>query len=196
MLYKNSILASLLISLGVIGLIVSNYSYFSMILFSFGLFTICALNLNLFTGICGFVIQRGNYIELLIILIINLLSGYLIGCAYSYINPEYITSASTIMTNWSISLSYFLKSVGCGIIMFLAVYLVKDATKTNIGIFLGVPLFILCGFQHSIANVIIMGIARSFDPALFLCILGNFIGSIITWYLNYDDTYENLLAAI
>lgn len=41
-----------------------------------------------------------------------------------------------------------------------------------------------------------MGIARSFDPALFLCVLGNFIGSITTWYLNYDDTYENLLAAI
>ena len=56
MLVKKSITASLLISLGVFGLIKTDYSYFSMILFSLGLFTICKLNLNLFTGKCGFII--------------------------------------------------------------------------------------------------------------------------------------------
>ena len=91
--------------------------------------------------------------------------------------------ANSIVANWNISTSYFIKSLFCGIIMFLAVYLYKK--ETIIGILFGVPLFILCGFQHSIANVIIMGIGRTFNVALLLCILGNLIGSIFIWYLLY-----------
>ena len=47
---------------------------------------------------------------------------------------------------------------------------------TPLGIIFGVPLFIFCGFQHCIANVITMGVGLAFDWSLILCIIGNFFG--------------------
>ena len=45
-------------------------------------------------------------------------------------------------------------------------YICVNEYKENnsiIGILYGVPLFIFCGFQHSIANIIILGVARTFS---------------------------------
>lgn len=187
---KKSVAASLLISLGVVGLFSSDYSYLSMILFSFGLLTICMLNLNLFTGKCGFIFERGNYLEVFFTLIINLISGFIIGAIISCMNEDYINTANSIIANWSISDSYFIKSIFCGVIMFLAVYLFSKGTL--LGIFLGVPLFILCGFQHSIANVIIMGIGKCFNEALLVCVVGNFIGSVLVCGLVYEEKKKKI----
>ena len=50
------------------------------------------------------------------------------------------------------------------------------------GVFIGVPLFILAGFQHSIANVITAGAAMNWSWTILLCALGNFVGSVtIAW---------------
>ena len=58
--------------------------------------------------------------------------------------------------------------------------------KTSLGIIYGIPLFIFCGFQHCIANVITMGVASTFDFSIFICVLGNFIGSLFIWYVSSD----------
>ena len=63
--------------------------------------------------------------------------------------------------------------------MYLAVALYRHGTK--LGIMFGVPLFIFCGFQHSIANVITLGVAVQFSWTVLLCALGNFIGAIVAW---------------
>ena len=63
--------------------------------------------------------------------------------------------------------------------MYLAVEMYRRGTK--LGILIGVPLFIFCGFQHSIANVITMGVAMEFSWTILLCALGNFLGAIAAW---------------
>ena len=68
--------------------------------------------------------------------------------------------------------------------MYLAVAIYRKGSK--LGILMGVPLFILCGFQHCIANIITLGIARTFSWTIILCILGNFIGALVAWYLCHD----------
>ena len=151
-------------------------------LFAFGLLGVCVLGLNLFTGKCGFLIEDGIKIsDLAIILIANLVFGYAIGAMFSLFDAAIVGAAEAKVVNWNMSLEFFLKSVMCGVIMYLAVELYRRGTK--LGILLGVPLFIFCGFQHSIANVITMGVAVEFSWTILLCAAGNFVGAIAAWGL-------------
>ena len=151
-------------------------------LFAFGLLGVCVLGLNLFTGKCGFLFEDGIKIsDLLIILLVNLVCGYAIGIVFSLFDSAIVGVAEAKVANWSMSLEFFLKSVMCGVIMYLAVELYRRGTK--LGILFGVPLFIFCGFQHSIANVITMGVAVDFSWTILLCAAGNFVGAIAAWGL-------------
>jgi len=154
-------------------------------LFALGLLGVCYMNLNLFTGKCGFLIENKIKVtDLLIILVVNLISGYLVGLAMSVTDPEIMKNAVAKVATWNISKAFFVKSVLCGVVMYIAVYMYKKGTP--LGILFGIPLFIFCGFQHCIANVITLGIARTFDYSLFICIIGNFIGSLLIWYFSKD----------
>lgn len=152
------------------------------VLFSLGLLGVCVMGLNLFTGKCGFLIEdRLSIVQLVVILVINLLFGYAIGVIFALMDESIIPTAEAKVVSWGISWGYFLKSVMCGAIMYIAVELYRRGTK--LGILIGVPLFIFCGFQHSIANAITMGVAMEFNPALFICVAGNFVGAIAVWGL-------------
>ena len=106
------------------------------------------------------------------------------GLIYSITDPELIKTATTKVASWSFSLSFFLKAVMCGIIMYIAVLCYRKGTP--LGIIYGIPLFIFCGFQHCIANIITLGVAKTFSWSIILAIIGNFAGSIVMWYLSKD----------
>lgn len=151
-------------------------------LFAFGLLGVCVLGLNLFTGKCGFLFEdRIKILDLAIILLVNLICGYAIGVMFSLFDTAIVGVAETKVASWNMSLDFFLRSVMCGVIMYLAVELYRRGTK--LGILFGVPLFIFCGFQHSIANVITMGVAVDFSWTILLCAAGNFAGAIVAWGL-------------
>lgn len=176
-LIKKSILASLLIACGVAGALTLDNSV-SAILFAFGLFGVCTLDAYLFTGKVGYIWNKET-VKLLLILILNVTFGYIIGYLLSIANPSLIIVAQTKIHSWSFNLGYFFKSVFCGIIMYIAVEMFKQ--KNIFGILYGIPIFIVSGFQHCIANAIIYGVANQFFTWPFiLCIIGNSIGSIIT----------------
>ena len=183
-LINKSIAASLLISLG-------NYALLKLgnpigpIIFALGLLGVCYMGLNLFTGKCGFLFQdKIEIFDLIIILLTNLIAGYIFGLAFSITDEEVMINAINKVTTWNISISFFIKSILCGIIMYIAVYMYKKGTP--LGIIYGIPLFIFCGFQHCIANIITMGVARTFDVSIIICIIGNFIGSLFVWYISKD----------
>ncbi len=183
-LINKSIAASLLIGLG-------NYALLKLgnpigpVIFALGLLGVCYMGLNLFTGKCGFLIQdKIKWTDLLLILVFNLIGGYIFGFIFSYTDQEIITKAVAKVGTWDLSLSFLIKSILCGIIMYIAVYMYKKGTP--LGIIYGIPLFIFCGFQHCIANIITMGAARSFDISIIICIIGNFVGSLFVWYISKD----------
>ena len=188
-LINKSISATLLISLGNFALLKLGLPL-GAIIFSFGLIGICYMDLNLFTGKCGFLIQNKIKIkDLLLILLVNLISGYLIGLLYSTLDIEIYNNAIEKVASWSPNLPYFIKSILCGMIMYISVSIYKKGTP--IGIIFGIPLFILCGFQHCIANIITLGIARNVAftniCSIILCIIGNFLGSVLMWYISKCD---------
>lgn len=183
-LINKSIAASLLIGLG-------NYALLKLgnpigpVIFALGLLGVCYMGLNLFTGKCGFVFQdKIKGLDLFIILIVNLFAGYLIGLMFSVTDDTVYQNAINKVGTWEVSIPFFIKSILCGIIMYIAVYMYKKGTP--LGIIFGIPLFIFCGFQHCIANIITLGVARCFDYSIFICIIGNFIGSLLIWYLSKD----------
>ena len=178
-LIKRAVLASILIGLGDFVLLKVG-APLGAFLFALGLYGVCLLGANLFTGKCGFVIEDKKWRELGIILMTNLAAGWLIGWLFSLADPAIHEAAVAKFTSWDFSLGFFLRSVFCGMIMYIAVKCYKLGSIW--GIFIGVPLFILAGFQHSIANVITAGVAANWSWTILLCAIGNFAGSIaIAW---------------
>ena len=183
-LVRKSVAASLLISLG-------NYALLKLgnpigpVIFAFGLLGVCYLGLNLFTGKCGFLFEKKlDPIELTVILIVNLIAGYLFGLLMSIADPGLIEPAAVKAAGWDFSVAYFVKSFFCGVIMYIAVKMYQK--NTPLGIIFGIPLFIFCGFQHCIANVITLGVGRTFSWTLILAVIGNFVGSLFMSWISME----------
>ena len=141
---------------------------------------------NLFTGKCGFIVEDKIKIwDLLLILAINLAVGYLVGLVFSQIDADVFENAVLRVGTYDVSMPFFIKSVFCGIIMYVAVKMYKEGTA--LGIIFGVPLFIFCGFQHCIANVITLGVAQTFDLSLIVCVIGNLVGSLLMWLVTRQN---------
>lgn len=180
-LIRKSVGAAVLIGLGNFALLKLG-NPIGPVIFAFGLLGVCYLGQNLFTGKCGFLFQdKIPVLELLVILVANLLAGYLVGMAFAAADPGIVSAASDKVASWDFSMAYFIKSVLCGVVMYLAVAIYKKGSP--LGIIFGIPLFIFCGFQHCIANVITMGVATGFSWSLALAVAGNFAGSLMIWWL-------------
>ena len=119
-LVLKSVGASFLISLG-------NYALLKLgspigpVIFAFGLLGVCYLGQNLFTGKCGFFIEdKIPFLDLMIILIVNLVAGYLFGLMYSITDESLIVTAVDKVKTWDFSLAFLIKSFLCGTIMYIA----------------------------------------------------------------------------
>ncbi len=155
------------------------------VIFAFGLLGVCYLGQNLFTGKCGFLIEdKIKPLNLLVILLVNLLAGYLVGMLFAATDGAVREAAVAKVAGWEFSVPFLLKSVFCGVIMYLAVAMYRKGTP--LGIIFGIPLFIFCGFQHCIANIITMGAALSFSWTIVLAVIGNFVGSLVMWVIGAD----------
>lgn len=154
-------------------------------LFSLGLYFICLMGLNLYTGKVGF-IENTDEIEPLIYTLIGNFVGTALCAIFSPIvqSPEY----------WQISAPMlFAKSYMTGILMFLAVWHYKYVAQYRpLGIFLCVPCFLLSGFRHCIADMFYFWCSADFGNiwCILVAIVGNTLGSLTIRRLNdlcYSD---------
>ena len=197
---KKSILSGIMIAFGCsvyLSCVDKGLGWLGAFLFSAGLFTICEYGFNLYTGKVGYIAFRFkdlDYLGLVIlILIFNLLTtfclGILIGKNFEAVRNValQIYSAKFQMPLWKL----FLSGILCGILMYLAVDTWKRGSK--IGCFIYVPLFILCGFDHSIANSFYNGVALAEHTftlqnlvIVLIVILGNAVGGMLVPILTRD----------
>lgn len=178
-----AIFAGILISLGGIAYLkVGGLS--GAFLFAFGLASVVNYKLPLFTGRAGFVKLNSNGLTELFVTWL----GNLVGCALIgvFIGSGDVVlrecSVFAISTRYCLDITHvFFSGVLCGIIMTTAV---KFASKGEyIPLLLGVPLFIMCGFSHSIADLFYLSAMQfptQFDSntivAYLTVFLGNFVG--------------------
>ena len=199
-----SILAGIMIAIGGTIYLSLDNKIIGSIFFSIGLFMICTRGLNLFTGKIGYIFENNlNYtLEVIITLIGNFIgtftSAYILKYTriYSSISIK-AENICNIKLNDTL-LSIFILSIFCGILMYLAVNGYKENKDSGkyLSIFLCVIVFILCGFEHSIANMYYFSIANIWSSKtflyLFIMILGNTIGGI---FIPLCDKLKNKLTS-
>ena len=147
------------------------------IVFAFGLLTIVAYKLKLFTGTAGFIsMKKEEFGTLLLILV-----GNVIGCGVvalmTRLSPNDINCvAERILTGRIVNgpLKSGILAIGCGFIMTTSVTFVRKGN--NLPLLFGVPLFITCGYPHCMA-----------DAFFYLCVPLDFwmanLGSILSFYV-------------
>lgn len=183
--------AGILISIGGIAYLSIENKIVGSFIFSLGLLTICIYSFNLYTGKVGYIlVNKINYVvELLLSLLGNLLGTFTIGTIMRLTRFKNYIDTATNIVNIKLNdtpLSIFILSVMCGMIMYIAVNNYKkenDIIGKYITIFMGVMAFILCGFEHCVANMFYFCIAGVFSLKvvgyLLIMILGNSVGSIL-----------------
>lgn len=187
--FIRSILAGICIGLGG-AIFIKLGGVIGACMFAFGLLTIVHFKLPLYTGTAGF-IRLNKFKEYKKMLII--LFGNIIGCILlSYMNIKGIDGTAIIQSRIDTSyLQCLLNAIGCGLIMTLIVKGGRD--KNLLLILFGIPLFILLGFYHSIADAFYMMVSpielrNLFFGRYWTIVLGNFIGCNIPRLLKYENT--------
>lgn len=182
-LVKRSALASILISMGVAANL-NMGNPLGPFLFAFGLLGVCGMNAYLYTGKVG-LWYKDNKLSTLKVLVFNVLFGYLCGAAIGTLDFQIAELAMTKIVTWNFTPEFLIEAIFCGAIMYIAVF-IYQICDSPLGILLGVPVFIFCGFQHSIANAIVLGVAYQIVPIgieevglIAFAALGNAIGAIL-----------------
>ena len=176
---RSAVLAGIFISVGgIINLKVGGH--LGAFLFSFGLLSVVHYGLSLYTGKSGFCKYLQDFKVLPLILLGNILGTLIIGVLVHLLIPELIKKAEDIvlLRYDAPLLTGLFNSIMCGLIMTTVVKFARQ--KKFIPLLIGVPLFILAGFWHSIADAFYYSVALNFTPRFFyiylICVLGNFIG--------------------
>ncbi len=185
------IYAGILIGMGGIAYLAIDNKIVGSFIFSFGLLTVCMYSFNLYTGKVGYLLDNklSYVIELLLSLLGNFIGTFIVGNVMRLTRfSNYIEKAQNLV-NVKLDdslLSIFILAIFCGMIMYIAVNNYKkqkDVIGKYMTIFMGVMAFILCGFEHCVANMFYFCIAGVYSFKMFyyllVMILGNSLGSLI-----------------
>lgn len=174
---RESIMAGILIGLGA-------YGYLTLggipgaVIFAFGLICVVLMGAYLYTGKAGVLTNIGNVTT---IWFFNILACGLIGLMVWYLGGKPVETAQEIVANRLATepLKVFLKALGCGLIIDLSCAAYRGS-KSLLPILFGVPLFIILGFYHSIADVVYIVAAWDWSKDLIwyypLIVVGNYVG--------------------
>lgn len=182
-LIRSSVLAGIAIGIAGFGYLAVG-GLAGAVLFSFGLLTVVGYKLKLYTGTAGF-INKGEFPELMLILLGNIVGCLLVGLLTRASNMDLQAAAQKILEVrlGNGPLRSGLLGIGCGFIMTTAVTFARE--KNYLPLLFGVPLFIICGFTHCVADAFYyLAVPAAFLKAHWLevlgvylsIVLGNFIG--------------------
>ena len=182
-MYRKSFLAGFMIGIGDIAIMACDNRYLSAFLFSVGLLAIIQLQLPLFTGRIGKVIEKKNYAECGVMLALNVL-GTSAACGLYSLMGNYEKVAEVAGNKFSKSLpALFVAGILCNVLIHIAVTARREVITV-----LCVMGFILCGFEHSIADAgyAFLTLKPAYLLGWLLVVLGNAVGGIATELLVRD----------
>lgn len=189
----DAVLAGIAIAIGGTVYLSCDNKYIGTFLFGFGLFTIVTFKLALYTGKIGYVPEKDRRYsaEVIVTLVGNLIgtfiSAYIL--RFTKIYEAVLGKAEKIVTSKleGTFVSCFILAVFCGMLMYIAVESNRISKQNNdnvsavLGIFLPVAVFILAGFNHSIADMFYISLGKiTADKCVYLItvIVGNACGGM------------------
>jgi len=190
-IFKSAVIAGLAIGLGgTVFLKVGGLA--GAVLFSFGLLTVVHYKLHLYTGKSGYFDTKKDFGYLFsAVLFGNVVGCLLLACIEDFSLAEQAQQivAGRLEAGWKTN---FLMAIPCGFIMTTAVEFGKK--QQWLPLLFGVPLFIMCGFRHSIADAYYYSAAGpdAWNIPLLTnwiwIVLGNFFGCNLYRAFNSLDT--------
>lgn len=192
--FTNGVIGGMLIGIGGCVSLSCDNKYIGSLLFSLGLFAIVQFGFGLYTGKVGYIpLRKPPYLlECLFTLIGNALGTFIDAFllrqtrVFSALNEKALTSVETKLGDEY--LSAFILAVFCGLLMFLAVDNARVSRaegghiEKTVGVIFCVMVFILCGFNHCIADMFYLFLTgRIIDAGIYLplVIVGNSIGGML-----------------
>lgn len=169
------------------------------VLFSFGLLTVVGYKLKLYTGTAGFILKN-EVGSLFLILLGNIIGCFLVSML-ARITPLAVQDAAQNILELRLrtgALRCGLLGIGCGFIMTTAVQFARQ--KQYLPLLFGVPLFIVCGFTHCVADAFYyLCVPVAFWKAnalhilaVYACIvLGNLVGCNLYRIVLAKDQYPD-----
>ena len=190
----SGITAGLCISLGGTVFLAAENKVVGAVAFTIGLLSICRYGLSLYTGKVGYLFEKhdGEAFSVLFLgLLGNLIGTVVCGLLMRKCLPAVGEKAAAVCAAKleKDALTVFLLGCFCGILVYIAVNLFRDK-NTVLGILIGIPVFILSGFEHSVADMFYLAAAGEFSLRALVFILlvlaGNSAGALL---------FDRLLAA-
>ena len=165
------------VCIGIAGFVyLAEKSIVGAVLFAFGLLTVVNYKLKLYTGTAGF-IKKGEVGTLLLILLSNIVGCLVVGLI-ARCSPMPIQETAQGILEGRLNMGALrggVLAVGCGMIMTTAVNFARQGN--NLPLLFGVPLFIMCGFPHCVA-----------DAFYYLTVPTDFLfahlGEVVVFYLS------------
>lgn len=193
--FRSSVLAGICIGIAGFGYLAEK-SIIGAVLFAFGLLTVVHYGLRLYTGTAGF-IKKNEGGRLLFILFGNIV-GCLLVALIARCSPMPLQDTAQKILEGRLAVGPLkggILAIGCGFIMTTAVKWGREAKF--LPLLFGVPLFIVCGFPHCIADAFYYLVV----PADFLAdnaaqvlllyasiVVGNFVGcNLYRWILGSNE---------
>lgn len=194
--FFKAILAGMMISIGGVVLLETTaqcgqeFKWVGAVLFSVGLYAVVLYGLNLYTGKVGYILEndRTYLLEVVITIIGNFVGCMIVGYAFPI-------DSAVAMCQTKLGLDILpalMKGVMCGLLMYIAVDTYRTKS-TPLAVFIAVPVFIMAGFEHSIADMFYFfsaGMMWSLESLTFIGVIlvGNLIGCcLLPAYRLYID---------
>ena len=182
-----AIMAGAFIAMGGVVFLSLDNKIVGAFMFSLGLFAVCTLKYNLFTGKVGYLFCNDvkTYLPWCLMVWVGNLVGSIIVAELvrlTRVAPGIIEKSTKLVS----LISLFVLGIFCNIMVVHAV----DQYLNNpheigkyLGIIMSIMVFILCGFEHCIADMFYIQMARMWNSqtiiALIVITLGNVLGGIL-----------------
>lgn len=187
-----AILAGISIALGGAVFLMVDNKIIGSLLFTIGLFTVCTMGFNLFTGKVCYVLQNDrHYAKMLpVVWIGNLLGTWSVAAAFGCTRNaaammEKAAGLCAVKLGDSF-LSLFFLGVLCNIFIYIGVEGYKSIPHDfgkYLALIFGVMVFILCGTEHCVADMFYIWMAKAWSAQMILRLLvitlGNCCGGVV-----------------
>ncbi|MDO5027772.1 MAG: formate/nitrite transporter family protein [Bacillota bacterium] len=188
-----AIMAGAFIALGGVVFLMIENKYLGSLMFSVGLFGVCTLGYNLFTGKVGYFFynEKKSYSKFLLkVLLGNTIGAIAVAALLSLSrNGLFLEERALALVTTKLNDSYlslFILGLFCNIFVVFGV----EEYKSNphelgkyLGLIFAVMVFILAGFEHSVADIFYFAMAKSWslDAVLriLVIVLGNSVGGLL-----------------
>ena len=182
---KRSVLAGMLIGIGGTAFLSSDSKEVGAALFAVGLLAVMAMECSLYTGKVGYIKKPSEILNLAAICGRNFAGAAFSGLlTYMLIGEQAaeVTQAKLIQP----LIFVFAKAILCGVVIYLAVELYRKTSNIWL-VILPIMIFVVCGFEHCVANIFYFTAGTLFNHAILsinmvlyiaVCIAGNALGSL------------------